>query len=64
MKNEINTLVVCSKEVSDSLKEEILKISTEVKIKYTASKYKEALDIINDNNNIIDAIIIDVTLEK
>lgn len=64
MKNEINTLVVCSKEVAVSLKEEILKMSTEVNIKYTASKYKEALEIINDNNNKIDAIIIDGTLEK
>ena len=62
MKNEINTLVVCSKEVCKSLKEEMLKRSTEVNVKYTASTYKEALGIINNNQNIIDAIIIDGTL--
>ncbi len=63
MKNEINTLVVCSKKEISILKEEFSKRSTEIKIKYEAYNYKEALKIINDKQNKIDAIIVDGTLE-
>ena len=62
MKNNINTLVVCSIAEAKRLKEEISKISTEVIIKYTTDNYKDALNIINDINSTIDAIIIDGTL--
>lgn len=62
MKNNINTLVVCSSDEVKKLKEDISKISTEVTIKYYADNYKEALNIINDINSTIDAIIIDATL--
>ncbi len=62
MKNNINTLVVCSTEELNRLKEDISKISTEVIIKYSADNYKDALNIINDINATIDAIIIDGTL--
>ena len=62
MKNNINTLVVCSTEELKRLKEDVSKISTEVIIKYSTDNYKDALNIINDINNTIDAIIIDGTL--
>ena len=62
MKNNINTLVVCSSEDLKRLKDDISKISTEVNIKYNADNYKDALNIINDINSTIDAIIIDGTL--
>ncbi len=63
MKNDINTLVVCSNEDVKKLKEEVSKLSTEVIIKYHVDNYKEALSIINDNNSRLDAIIIDGTLK-
>ncbi len=63
MKNNINTLVVCSEEEFKKLNEDISKISTEVTIKYHTNNYKEALSIINDINSAIDAIIIDGTLQ-
>ena len=62
MKNNINTLVVCSTEDLKRLKDEISQITTEVNIKYSANTYKDALNIINDINSTIDAIIIDGTL--
>ena len=63
MKNEIKTLVVCSKEEVKRLKETISKITSEVQIKYEIDNYQEALNIINDKTNEIDAIIIDSSLE-
>lgn len=63
MKNEIKTLVVCSKEEVKRLKETISKITSEVQIKYEVDNYQEALNIINDKTNEIDAIIIDSSLE-
>ena len=63
MKNEIITLVVCSKEEVKRLKETISKITSEVQIKYEVDNYQEALNIINDKTNEIDAIIIDSSLE-
>lgn len=62
MKNTINTLVVCCKNEFSKLKEEISKLSTEIQLKYYASNYKDALTIINDTTNDIDAIIVDGTL--
>lgn len=64
MKNEINTLVVCSKCEAVKLVEEFGKRSTEIKVKYETDNYKEALYIINDKCNKIDAIIIDGTLDN
>ena len=63
MKNEIKTLVVCSKEEVSKLKEVLSKITSEVQIKYEVNKYADALNLINDKNNEIDAIIIDGTIE-
>lgn len=63
MKNEIKTLVVCSKEEVKRLKETISKITSEVQIKYEIDNYQDALNIINDKTNEIDAIIIDSSLE-
>ena len=63
MKNDINTLVVCCIEEFNKLKEEISKTSTEIHLKHHASNYKEALKIINDNSNEIDAIVIDGTIK-
>lgn len=62
MKNEINTLVVCSSEVIVSIKEDVKKYTSEVNIKYCANNYKDALEIINDDQNKIDAIIVDSSL--
>ena len=62
MKNNINTLVVCSNEDLLKLKEEISKLSTEINIKFSADNYKDALKIINDSNSKLDAIVIDGTL--
>ena len=62
MRHNINTLVVCSKSDVNKLKEEVSKISTEVIIKYAVETYKEALQIINDNDIQLDAIIIDGTI--
>ncbi len=59
MKNNINTLVVCSAEELNKIKSEISKFSTEVTIKYYTNNYKEALVIINDINSKLDAIIVD-----
>lgn len=63
MKNNINTLVVCSNDDVKKLKEEVSKISTEIIIKYAVDNYKDALTIINDNSSHLDAIIIDGTLK-
>lgn len=63
MKNEIKTLVVCSKEEVKRIKETISKITSEVQIKFEVDNYQEALNIINDKTNEIDAIIIDSSLE-
>ncbi len=62
MRHNINTLVVCSKSDVNKLKEEISKVSTEVVIKQAVETYKEALQIINDNDVHLDAIIIDGTI--
>lgn len=62
MKHNINTLVVCSKEELNKLKEEISKLSTEINIKYSVDTYKEALQIINDSTLSIDAILVDGTM--
>ena len=63
MKNDIKTLAVCCIEEFNKLKEEISKTSTEIQLKYHATNYKEALNIINDTSHEIDAIIIDGTLK-
>lgn len=63
MKNDISTLVVCCKEEFIKLQEEISKSTKEIKLKYHAENYKDALDIINNSNNEIDAIIVDGTLK-
>ncbi len=63
MNNTINTLVVCCKEEFNKLKEEISKISTEINLKYHAENYQEALSIINDSTNEIDAIVVDGTIK-
>lgn len=62
MKNSINTLVVCSNEDLKRLQTEITQTSTDIIIKYHTDNYKDALKIINDSNNTIDAIVIDGTL--
>jgi len=62
MRNNINTLVVCSNEELEKLKDEVSKLTTEINLKYSADNYKDALRIINDTSNNIDAIIIDGTL--
>ena len=64
MKNNINTLVVCSADELKKLKDEVSQISTEVIIKYHADNYKDALRIINDVNAHLDAIIIDGTMSN
>ena len=64
MKNTINTMVVCSKDDLNRLKEELNKVTTEVNIKYYAESYKEAIEIINDERNNIDAIIVDGDLKS
>ena len=48
MKNEIKTLVVCSKEEVKRIKETISKITSEVQIKYEIDNYQDALNIINE----------------
>lgn len=62
MKKEINTLVVCCSEDSQKMKNELEKRSTEVKIKYIVDNYKEALEIINNKQD-VDVIIVDSNLE-
>lgn len=64
MKNDIITLVVCSNDELQKLKSEVTKLTTEVNIKYCTNNYKDALDIINDSNSKIDAIIIDGTISS
>jgi len=64
MKNTINTMVVCGKDDLNRLKEELNKVTTEVNIKYYAESYKEAIEIINDEKNNIDAIIVDGDLKS
>lgn len=64
MKKEINLLVVCSKDEVTKIKEDCTKRSSVVKIKYEAYNYKEALKIINDTTNKIDAILIDSSLNN
>lgn len=61
MKHNMNTLVVCSKEELNKLKQEIANATTEITIKYAADNYKEALQIINSAKD-LDAILIDGTL--
>lgn len=61
MKNNMNILVVCSKENLNKLKQEIRHVSTEITIKYSAETYKHATKIINSNSD-IDAILIDATM--
>lgn len=63
MKNNMNTLVVCSKEESNKLKQEIAVLTTEITIKYTADNYKDALQIINNSDD-LDAILIDGTMPR
>ena len=64
MGKEINTLVVCSNDEVIKLKEEFSKRTSEINVKYVANNYKEALNIINDQSNKIDAIIIDGTIDN
>ena len=63
MKNTINTLVVCCKEEFNKLKEEMSKITSEIQLKYFADNYQDALSIINDTTNEIDAIVVDGNLK-
>ena len=62
MKNNINTLVVCSKDDLNKMKSDIEKITTEIVIKHFSDNYKDALKIINDPTINIDAIVVDGTL--
>ena len=62
MKNTINILVVCCKKDLSKIKEDISATTSEVNMKYTAEHYKDALSIINNKDNYIDAIIVDGTL--
>lgn len=61
MKNNMNTLVVCSNEEANKLKQEIASRTTEITIKYTADNYKDALQIINSSDD-LDAILVDGTI--
>lgn len=61
MKNNMNTLVVCSNEEANKLKREITSRTTEITIKYTADNYKDALQIINSSDD-LDAILVDGTI--
>ena len=61
MKNNMNTLVVCSNEEANKLKQEITSRTTEITIKYTADNYKDALQIINSSDD-LDAILVDGTI--
>ena len=61
MKNNMNTLVVCSNEEANKLKQEITSRTTEITIKYTADNYKDALRIINSSDD-LDAILVDGTI--
>lgn len=63
MKNTINTLVVCCNEELKKLKEEVEKNTSEIQIKYSADNYKDALEIIDNYENSIDAIVVDGTLQ-
>lgn len=62
MKNTINTLVVCCKEDLNRFKEDIEKNTSEIIIKYSAGNYKDAIEIINNPEFEIDAIVVDGTL--
>ena len=62
MKNTINTLVVCCNKDLKRLKEDIEKNTSEVRIRYSSDNYKEALNIINNSDNNIDAIVVDGTI--
>jgi len=64
MKNEIKVLVVCSNNDYELFKSSFAKLSTEVQIKYYTDSYNKALELINKENQNIDAIIIDSELEK
>lgn len=64
MKYNINTLVVCSKKDLEKLQGELDKVTSEINIKYNAYDYKEALKIINEKDNELDAIIIDGTMNN
>lgn len=63
MKNTINILVVCCKEDMKKITEEITNSTKEIEIKYQAHTYKDALSIINEESNKIDAIIVDGTIK-
>lgn len=62
MKNTINTLVVCCKEDLKRFKEDVAKNTSEINVKYSADNYKDALEIINNSDYNIDAIVVDGTL--
>lgn len=64
MKNEIRLLVVCSVTDVNKLKQELNIRGTEVKVSYEANDYEKALEIINNDENKIDAILIDGTLNN
>ena len=64
MKNEIKVLVVCSKNDCEVLSSGITKLSTEVQVKYSADNYDDALKIINEKHQDIDAIIVDSEIER
>ena len=63
MKKEICLLVVCSNDEVQKLKNEFAR-NTEIKIKYSADSYFQALKIINDKDSKIDAIIVDGMMEE
>ena len=63
MKNTINILVVCCNEELKKLKDEMENNTSEIKVKYSANTYKEALEIINNFEKSIDAIIVDGTIQ-
>jgi two-component system response regulator (stage 0 sporulation protein A) len=62
MKNTINTLVVCCREDLKRFKEDVAKNTSEINVKYSADNYKSALEIINNPDYNIDAIVVDGTL--
>lgn len=62
MKNTINTLVVCCREDLKRFKEDVAKNTSEINVKYSADNYKDALEIINNPDYNIDAIVVDGTL--
>ena len=63
MKNEIRLLVVCSVTDVNKLKQELNIRGTEVKVSYEANDYEKALEIINNDENKIDAILVKISAD-